>query len=253
MLRKKSAEIEKNALAGAASAILTIFLSFLSLAQMARTKQTTRASAQKAPRNAHGGKAKLTPPKAARKPHKWRAGTVAMREIKRYQNSAEHLVPKAPFKRLVREIIHGFNDDLRVQGATIEALLEASEAYLVEHFERTQTAAVHAKRITIYPKDSRLVTNLAKSLSVSTYMDQLLTDDDKGKVAFGIKPRGVVAGAAAEDGEGKKKKKAAPKKTKKAAAPVAAADDDAAPVDEDAADEPEAADDAHVPEVDDTA
>ncbi|KAK3534814.1 hypothetical protein QTP86_026076, partial [Hemibagrus guttatus] len=66
-----------------------------------------------------------------------RPGTVALREIRRYQKSTELLIRKLPFQRLVREIAQDFKTDLRFQSAAIGALQEASEAYLVGLFEDT--------------------------------------------------------------------------------------------------------------------
>ncbi|KPP62815.1 histone H3.3-like [Scleropages formosus] len=83
-------------------------------------------------------------------------GTVALREIRRYQKSTELLIRKLPFQRLVREIAQDFKTDLRFQSAAIGALQEASEAYLVGLFEDTNLCAIHAKRVTIMPKDIQL-------------------------------------------------------------------------------------------------
>ena len=76
-------------------------------------------------------------------------GTVALREIRRYQKSTELLIRKLPFQRLVREIAQDFKTDLRFQSAAIGALQEASEAYLVSLFEDTNLCAIHAKRVTV--------------------------------------------------------------------------------------------------------
>lgn len=57
-----------------------------------------------------------------RKPHRYRPGTVALREIRRYQKTTENLIQKLPFQRLVREIAQDFKADLRFQGAAILAL-----------------------------------------------------------------------------------------------------------------------------------
>ncbi|EPQ18970.1 Histone H3.3 type 1 [Myotis brandtii] len=84
------------------------------------------------------------------------ARDVALREIRRYQKSTELLIRKLPFQRLVREIAQDFKTDLRFQSAAIGALQEASEAYLVGLFEDTNLCAIHAKRVTIMPKDIQL-------------------------------------------------------------------------------------------------
>ena len=90
------------------------------------------------------------------KAHRFRPGTVALREIRRYQKSTELLIRKLPFQRLVREIAQDFKTDLRFQASAIAALQEASESYLVGLFEDTNLCAIHAKRVTIMPKDVQL-------------------------------------------------------------------------------------------------
>lgn len=125
---------------------------------MARTKQTARKSTGgKAPRKQLATKAARKPEEqAVRKPHRYRPGTVALREIRKYQRSTELLIRKLPFQRLVREIAQDFKCDLRFQSTAILALQEASEAYLVGLFEDTNLCAAHAKRVTIMPKDIQL-------------------------------------------------------------------------------------------------
>ncbi|ESO99625.1 hypothetical protein LOTGIDRAFT_176498 [Lottia gigantea] len=117
---------------------------------MARTKQTARKSTGgKAPRKQLATKAarKSAPATGGvKKPHRYRPGTVALREIRRYQKSTELLIRKLPFQRLVREIAQDFKTDLRFQSSAVMALQEASEAYLVGLFEDTNLCAIHAKR-----------------------------------------------------------------------------------------------------------
>ncbi|EGT42493.1 hypothetical protein CAEBREN_30654 [Caenorhabditis brenneri] len=127
---------------------------------MARTKQTARKSTGgKAPRKQLACKSAqkiVTTKGGVKKPHRYRPGTVALREIRRYQKSTELLIRKLPFQRLVREIAQDFKTDLRFQSSAIMALQEASEAYLVGLFEDTNLCAIHAKRVTIMPKDIQL-------------------------------------------------------------------------------------------------
>jgi histone H3 len=110
-----------------------------------RKQLATKAARKNAP--ATGG---------VKKPHRYRPGTVALREIRRYQKSTELLIRKLPFQRLVREIAQEFKTDLRFQGSAVLALQEAAEAYLVGLFEDTNLCAIHAKRVTIMPKDIQL-------------------------------------------------------------------------------------------------
>ena len=124
---------------------------------MARTKQTARKSTGgKCPRKELATKAARKEGKTATKPHRYRPGTVALREIRKYQKSTELLMRKLPFQRLVREIAQDFKADLRFQSTAILALQEAAEAYLVGLFEDTNLCAIHAKRVTIMPKDIQL-------------------------------------------------------------------------------------------------
>nr|XP_048316991.1 histone H3.1-like [Myodes glareolus] len=136
------------------------FLCELKLVVMARTKQTARKSTGgKAPRKQLATKAarKSAPATGGvKKPHRYRPGTVALREIRRYQKSTELLIRKLPFQRLVREIAQDFKTDLRFQSSAVMALQEACEAYLVGLFEDTNLCAIHAKRVTIMPKDIQL-------------------------------------------------------------------------------------------------
>ena len=91
-----------------------------------------------------------------KKPMRYRSGTVALREIRHYQKSMELLIRKLPFNRLVREIAQDFKTDLRFQSQAILALQEAAEAYLVGLFKDTNLCGIHAKRVTIMPKDIQL-------------------------------------------------------------------------------------------------
>ena len=97
---------------------------------MARTKQTARKSTGgKAPRKQLATKgARKSAPVAGgvKKPHRYRPGTVALREIRRYQKSTDLLIRKLPFQRLVREIAQDFKSELRFQGSALLALHEVS-------------------------------------------------------------------------------------------------------------------------------
>ena len=136
-----------------------------------RYRKTSGGKAQGMPQGKLMGKPvakKLTKKKAARKPvtgnitglvkkpKRYRPGTVALRDIRRYQKSTELLIHKLPFQRLVREIAQDLNPSLRFQTSALTALQEAAEAYLVDLFEDTNLCAIHAKRVTIKPKDIQL-------------------------------------------------------------------------------------------------
>ena len=104
-----------------------------------------------------GGKTLPASQKGMKKPHRYRPGTVALHEIRRYQKSTELLIRKLPFQQLVREIVQDLgNKDIRFQSGAIIALQEASEAYLVGLLEDSNLCAIHVNRVTIMPKDIQL-------------------------------------------------------------------------------------------------
>ncbi len=88
-----------------------------------------------------------------RKPHRFRPGTVALRDIRKYQRSTDLLLRKAPFNRLCREIAQDFKNDLRFTTTSLLALQEAAETHLVSLFQDTNNLALHSKRVTIMAKD----------------------------------------------------------------------------------------------------
>ena len=90
------------------------------------------------------------------KPHRYRAGTVALKDIRHYQGSTALLIRKLPFQRVVREIAQDIKTDLRFQSAAILCLQEATEAYLVGLLDDANLCAIHARRVTIMPKDIQL-------------------------------------------------------------------------------------------------
>ena len=116
---------------------------------MSHTKQTARKSlGSKALRKQLATKAarKSAPSTGGvKKPHRYRPGTVALREIRRYQKFTELLIRKLPFQRLVREIAQDFKTDLHFQSAAIGALQQASKAYLMGLFKDTNLCVIHAK------------------------------------------------------------------------------------------------------------
>mmetsp|Transcript_21452 Transcript_21452/g.57668 ORF Transcript_21452/g.57668 Transcript_21452/m.57668 type:complete len:142 (+) Transcript_21452:47-472(+) len=122
-------------------------------------KTHTTPSKRAPPGKGRGGGAGANPPAA--KKHRFRPGTVALREIRKYQRSTELLLRKLPFARLVREITQTYNStpalgEKRWQAEALLALQEAAEEYLVHLFEDANLCAIHAKRVTIMVKDIQL-------------------------------------------------------------------------------------------------
>jgi histone H3 len=122
--------------------------------QAERRQQAANAPAQAAPRRQLGGVG------GVKKPRQYRPGTVALREICHFQKTTELLIGKAPFQRIVRKIAQKIKKEVRFQSTAVLALQEASEAYMVGMFEDTNLAALHAKRVTIMPRDMLLARRL---------------------------------------------------------------------------------------------
>ena len=129
---------------------------------MARTKQTAHKQiigAEKAPRKSISNKSarKSAPIEfPIKRPHRFHPGIVALREIRKFQKSTDLLIKKLPFQRVVKEIASEYKSDLRFQSQAILALQEATEAYITGLFSDTNLCAIHAKRVTIMPKDMQL-------------------------------------------------------------------------------------------------
>jgi len=120
-----------------------------------QNRGSTTAPKKNTPQGRRRGRKQATPKKRRMKP-----GIKALKEIKDYQKSTNLLIPKLPFARLVREIATNISGhmavDLRFQVSALMALQEASEMFLVTLLEDTNLCAIHAKRVTIMPKDLKL-------------------------------------------------------------------------------------------------
>ena len=137
-----------------------------------RTKQTAKKSTGgKAPRrslNTHAARASQPSPTGPKpgskpkKPYKYRPGTVALREIRKYQKSTDLLIRKLPFQRLLRETIQKMQnrDIYRQQRRAAEALQSGVESFIVRLFEDSNLCTLHGKRVTVQPKDMNLAMRL---------------------------------------------------------------------------------------------
>ena len=140
-----------------------------------------KRSQGKGPRDHIGGKA--PPPEAknkAKKTRRKKKGTVALREIKHAQKSVNLLIRKRPFSRLTREIAQDHKQDCRFTGTALLAEQEASEARMIEMMGHANQAAIHAGRVTLMPKDIRLVNRLT-GLGPSGPNDRLTSKNVGGK------------------------------------------------------------------------
>ena len=117
---------------------------------MTRSKITLTTGPVKQPRH---------PPRGRRhKSRRFRPGTVALRQIRKYQKSTELLIRKLPFQRLVREVVQEMfkTESYRFQSTAILALQEASESFLVHMFEQCNDICLHGKRVTVQQRDIQL-------------------------------------------------------------------------------------------------
>lgn len=141
---------------------------------MARTKSNIKlgkgrgSKGMKMPRPAMKSSRKNSGPPApktsgVKKAHRYHPGTVALREIRKYQKTTELLTRALPFQRLVRKIVMDMavaTDHKRFQAESLQLLREATECYLIKQLQKTNLAAIHGKRVTVMPKDIDLVENI---------------------------------------------------------------------------------------------
>ncbi|XWS76895.1 hypothetical protein CRYUN_Cryun01aG0217200 [Craigia yunnanensis] len=98
---------------------------------------------------------------ASKKPHRFRPGTRALQEIRKYQKTTKPLIPAASFIREVRAISYQLAPQInRWQAEALVAIQEAAEDYLVQLFGDAMLCAFHAKRVTLMKKDIQLARRL---------------------------------------------------------------------------------------------
>jgi len=98
-----------------------------------------------------------------KKPHRFRPGTVALREIRRHQKNSDCLaIPKLNFSRLIREAAQDFSEDIRFQEGVFDLLQLSAEDYLIELCTAANLVAIHSGRETIFGKDLQLVRAIRK-------------------------------------------------------------------------------------------
>ncbi|KAK1410790.1 hypothetical protein QVD17_37329 [Tagetes erecta] len=119
---------------------------------------TSTSTPRKSPRKDAGGSGA-----GERRPHRFKPGTQALREIRRLQKTVNLLIPAAPFIRTVREISNYMAPEVtRWQAEALQALQEAAEDYIIQLFEDSMLCAIHAKRVTLMKKDWELARRLGK-------------------------------------------------------------------------------------------
>ena len=96
---------------------------------------------------------------------------MALQQIRRYQKSTELLCRKLCVARLVREVAQDFKVDLHFQATALLAIQEAMEAWLVRLMEDMNLCAIHAKCVTIQPRDLPLVRKIWVNNGVDLFLD----------------------------------------------------------------------------------
>ena len=131
--------------------------------KMSKAKASGKSSAAKASKakgKASGNKKTAPASDGQKKKFKWRPGTVALREVKRYQKKTDLLLLRAPFQRVVREIAHSYDPEARFSPESLHAIQEAAEMHIVSLMEDSQLCAIHANKVTVTKKDLLLARRL---------------------------------------------------------------------------------------------
>jgi len=147
---------------------------------MARTKQTARKSTKKSttliasqgaspPNSLHYGSqgSHVSMRQKPRKPYRFRPGTKALAEIRKYQRRTDMIIPKVAFGRVCREICNTIDPTLRMQSMTISALQEAAEAYVVNLMEDSNLCCLHRKCVTITRRDMQLARRIRGEVPIA--------------------------------------------------------------------------------------
>ena len=100
---------------------------------------------------------------------RYRPGEKALREIRKFQRSTDLLINKLPFTRLVKEITFSFHNSLQWQGIALEAIQHAAEDYIIGLMGDANLSALHAKRITIMPKDLQLARRIRGIATINLF------------------------------------------------------------------------------------
>ena len=132
---------------------------------MARTRQNAKKSTGgKIPRKNLSTKAAKSMNRNIHKKRYYRPGTVALREIRKYQKSTDLLIRKLPFQRLVREIAADLKTDLypKFKSTALSALQESTESFLSNFLETSNMCAIHSNRVTLMVKDIQLARRIGR-------------------------------------------------------------------------------------------
>lgn len=101
---------------------------------------------------------------------RFKPGTLALREIRKYQKSSDLLIRKRPFQRMLRSLVPNNNGELRFQSAAVTIFQEALENFLTNLLEDSYKCALHARRVTLLPRDIVLIYKIKYSKSINTMM-----------------------------------------------------------------------------------
>jgi histone H3 len=145
---------------------------------MARTKQTARSGNHGRIGAKSLGPLKIKMPTGSHK-RKWRLhpGTKALREIRRYQKTTDHLLKKQPVNRLIRETIQSFNEGFRLEKRASNAVHEALETFLVSYFRQTNVIAVAANKKTVLPRHWKYLYDIHRIVNPESILSQMSSAD----------------------------------------------------------------------------
>ena len=124
-----------------------------------RKENGKRAKRMKVEKKGRRGEAKLDKEREE-KTKKTRQGLKALKEIKKYQSSTEMLIRRLSFQRVVKEIVQKIQEDLRLWSTAILVLQEVGDMVLLGLLEQSNLCMLHARRVTIMPKDVQLARHI---------------------------------------------------------------------------------------------
>ena len=125
-----------------------------------------KAAARRVPKAKGAGRAAVK--------RRYRPGTVALRDIRKFQRSGELLISNFPCQRFVRETAKAYTNVPRIQASAVLALQEAVEAYLVGLLQAAQLCSIHDKCVTVMEKDIQLAARIRGERAQLCYMGMCL-------------------------------------------------------------------------------
>ena len=145
--------------------------------------------------------------KQKKEKRRFKSETVALRNIRRWQNRLNNCILKIAFQRCARKIMHFFNDQYKIQKSTMKTLQDATESFVIfflfsrynmhylialsfqkwrvlnHDFADSHLLIIHVKRVTIQVKNMRLMKHIMSNLNVSSFEDSNFKSHNQKKTS----------------------------------------------------------------------